>query len=769
MHSELLQSLLDNNNLDHETIDNLKPINGRSLAKEINGILEQANKDYYLNDSPTISDSQYDKLRSLLEKIVDKFKDRYGSLTKLSALTTVGATVSESAGESSKRKSFKKIVHKKPMLSLSNAFSNEDMLAFRLRVKKTLSTETKVSADSDLFSSDNLSVDSLSVDSLSVDSSDEIAEHTGFYAEPKIDGLSISLRYEKGILVSASTRGDGAIGEDVTENIMTIAELPKTISHNIPEVLEVRGEVYMSKEDFLNLNELMEKNGSKKVFANPRNSAAGSLRNLDVEITKTRKLSLFIYALGEVICENSSQDSSQDTSQDRSQANLWKTQQQIIEKLSSWGFPTNIQQNKLCKSMAEVEEYYQHLASIRSHLGYDIDGIVYKVNDLHAQQIIGESGRVPNWAIARKFPAEQAFTIVKAIDVQVGKVGAITPVARLEPINVGGVIVSNATLHNKDEIKRLDIRIGDMVTIQRAGDVIPQIVEVKKEHRQTNGGEENFPQFEFPKNCPSCNSPLVEDEEEVAIRCKNPQCEAQVQAILKYFVSRPALDIEGLGGSKIEQLYELGVIKSLKDIFTMENHKPLLLSQDGWGEKSVNKLLSAVNDKKTVALNKFIGALSIPMIGASNSLLLANHAQSLSELFKILDDVVDTQDSDNLQALINIDGFGSQVVGSIFTYWQTNRAEIKDLSTYLNITPMPQTPKSEQTLTGKTVVFTGKLTHITRDQAKAQAQSLGAKVTSTISKKTDLLIIGENAGSKKTKAQTLGIKTISESEWLELI
>jgi DNA ligase (NAD+) len=672
----------------------------KTLSKEI----RSADKAYYNDDDPHITDAQYDELRKDLDALEAANPEL---INKDSPTQSVGSAPS---------KGFGKVRHAMPMLSLGNVFSEEELEEFLSRVRRFLS--------------------------LSEDEPVEIV------AEPKIDGLSCSLRYENRELVMAATRGDGAEGENITANVKTIAGIPQSLPEDAPDILEVRGEIYMARADFEALNKAQEERGGK-VFANPRNAAAGSVRQLNVEVTKARALKFFGYALGEV------------------SAPLADTHYGVREKLQGWGIPET--PYEICSSLNELMANYEATLNARPDLDYEIDGIVYKVNRLDWQERLGFVARAPRWATAHKFPAERAVTKLQAIDIQVGRTGVLTPVARLEPITVGGVVVSNATLHNQDEIERKDVRIGDYVVIQRAGDVIPQVVEVLLDKR-----EGAPPAFKIPDQCPKCGSLAIREEGEVAIRCTGGLiCPAQAVERLKHFVSRLAFDIEGLGAKIIEQFYEEGLIKSPADIFRLEQGNKGTLTpiraREGWGDLSEKNLFASINERRTVALSRFIYALGIRQIGEATAKMLAAHYVSIEGLRTGLDAAQD-REGEAYQALINMDGIGASMADDLLGFFaeQYNRDVLDDLQSHLSIEPFEAVQTTDSALSGKIVVFTGAL-NISRSEAKAQAERLGAKVTGSVSKKTDFLIAGEDAGSKLKKAKELGVETLTETQWLEMI
>ena len=671
------------------------------LAHEI----EKADIAYYQNDEPYLDDAQYDQLRHLNSALEAKFPHliRADSPSK-----RIGAKV---------KSEFKKVELTVPMLSLSDIFTDTEVSDFIMSIKRFLN------------------------------SNDEIV----FTSEPKMDGLSFSALYENGIFVRGATRGDGKIGEDITENLKEIKGFPLFIDKEIPSRFEVRGEVFMSKADFLALNTKNESE-HKKIFANPRNAAAGSLRQLDAKITSQRNLSFIVYTWGEV------------------SDIFWKSQIEFLDYVQKLGFPIN-PYNKVCHTEKELLDSYTTLMENRANLPYDIDGIVYKVNDLELQKRLGFLTRTPRWAIAHKFPAEKAITRLNNIRIQVGRTGALTPVADLEPINVGGVLVSHATLHNEDEIKRKDIRIGDMVVVQRAGDVIPQIIEVLTDKRQTE-----LPVFQFPVICPECGSHAIREEDEAVRRCTGGlSCPAQAVERLKHFVSREAFNIEGLGDKVIEDFYKEGFIKTPYDIFTLEErNRPTdlfntstslsLEKREGWGTKSVNNLFEAINKSKNITLQKFIYALGIRQVGMATAYLIAKHYHNFNSFMNAMI-------SQDIQLLINIDGIGPAMAKDIIEFFKEkhNQEIIQKLLSVIHIDDFDEIISETSALFEKTIVFTGTLTTLTRSEAKSKALAAGAKVAGTVSAHTDLVVLGENAGSKLSKAKELGIRIISEDEFMNLL
>lgn len=656
---------------------------------------------YHQQDAPEISDADYDALRRRNEAIEEHFPDLVRDDSPSGNVGSMPAS------------GFAKVAHARPMLSLANAFDDNNVVEFLARIRRFLGLEE--------------------------------SELVNFVAEPKIDGLSASLRYENGAFRVGATRGDGTTGEDITANLRTIAGIPKTLPDDAPEVFEVRGEVYMSRDDFFALNERQTVDGNK-IFANPRNAAAGSLRQLDSSITKTRPLHFFAYSIGEtsaVVSENH-----------------WD----LLSRLASWGFSVN-PLSRLCASSDDALALYNEIAAARASLPYDIDGIVYKVNRIDWQNRLGMVSRAPRWAIAHKFTAEQAETVLHNISIQVGRTGAITPVAELEPITVGGVVVSRATLHNADEIERKDVRAGDTVVIQRAGDVIPQVVRAIVEKRPAG-----LKPFVFPANCPECGSAVVQEDGEVIRRCTGGLiCPAQALERLKHFVSRNAFDIEGFGGKHIEAFCEDGLIDTPADIFRLRYHSGTISKREGWGEQSTENLLAAIEARRTIPLERFIYALGVRQVGQSTARLLAMNYSSFDALDEAVSQARDMQ-SEAYANLIAIDGIGPSVATDLVAFFseEHNQTVLADLSVSLEIEPFVQ-KESESPIAGRTVVFTGTLEKMTRGEAKARAESLGAKVSGSVSKKTDYVVAGPGAGSKAKKATELGVAILSEVEWLEML
>lgn len=751
---------------------------------------------YHGNDAPLISDAEYDALRRRNNEIESIFPDlvREDSPTK-----KVGASVRQSK--------FEKVAHAKPMLSLDNAFSDDDVVEFVARVRRFLGLSE--------------------------------SERVALTAEPKIDGLSLALRYEQGELVLAATRGDGQVGENVSVNARTIDNIPHSLGgDHVPDVLEVRGEVYLGKKDFAALNAAQEAAGAK-VFANPRNAAAGSLRQLDASITASRDLKFFAYAWGEISSFPSD------------------TQMGMVELFETWGFSVNPLMQRVDGAAGAVM-HYKMIEESRAALDYDIDGVVYKVDRLDWQNRLGMVARAPRWAIAHKFPAEKATTIVNDIDIQVGRTGALTPVAKLEPVTVGGVVVSNATLHNADEIARLGVRVGDTVVIQRAGDVIPQVVSVVMDARP-----EGSRPYMFPHACPVCGSAAASEGDDVVVRCTGGLiCGAQRVERLRHFVSRNAFDIDGLGEKQIAQLFERDWVHEPADIFKLAKRNEVaeepLQNWNGWGDLSVQKLMAAIEDRRSIDFHRFLFGLGIPSIGQETAKLLARHfkdvtaftaylekahsitaalsssmdAQDISSLNYVLmrlghlkefdaalkpRDLFEAGESlvslvqnrlariesgalkgDNLkishlarvagfasrehfelpiavagalythnQELSDIDGIGVDVILNLedFYFEPQNRAVLDALLDELDVRAAAE-QASDSPVSGKTVVFTGSLVAMTRAEAKAGAEALGAKVAGSVSQKTDIVVAGPGAGSKLKKAQDLGVQTMTEEEWI---
>lgn len=662
------------------------------IAKEIKG----HDKLYYEKNAPIISDAEYDQLVQICISLEEKYailKDK--TITK------------KVSGEASTK--FQKVPHKVPMLSLSNIFEKEEIDEFIERIQKYL----------------------------------KISYFPEILAELKLDGLSFSALYKNGKLEVASTRGDGLVGEDITENLLTIQNFPRTIQTEI-EFLEVRGEVLMDKKDFEALNE-RQKLAGKQLFANPRNAAAGSLRQLDSAITRSRPLKYYVYAIG------------------FSSGKFVDTQEELLVKLEKLGFAVN-QNHVLCKSIKDIENYYDNNSRIRGELPYEIDGIVYKVNDLALHNRLGFAGRFPRYAAAHKFPAILCKTKLLAITIQVGRTGALTPVANLEPVNVGGVVVSRASLHNFEEVARKDIRIGDIVTLKRAGDVIPQVNEVVLEARDPKSAP-----FEIPPNCPSCHEPVYKNDEDAVIRCTNIlKCPDQVLERLIHFVSKPCFNIEGLGKKQVEFLLLNNYISNALDILNLPYSARLkeLENEEGWGITSVENIIENINKSLTTTLDRIIFSLGIRHVGALTAKELEKYFVNSANFIESMEKLADN-DAEIKAGLENIDGFGSKIIESLLEFFSSeyNVLLIKDLVNKLTIR---EKVIIESALTGKILVFTGSLEKTSRQEAKNLAEKLGAKVSSSVSAKTDFLIIGDKPGSKLKEAEKYGVKILSENEWITI-
>lgn len=679
------------------------------LSKEI----AKHDRLYYQKDQPQISDAAYDALRQRNAAI----EERFPSLKREdSPSERVGAGPAEEFGE---------VTHLLPMYSLSNAFDQTDMEDFIARVRRFLGLKED--------------------------------EPLVLTAEPKIDGLSANLRYEDGAFTVGATRGDGRTGENVTENLRTLDDIPPRIE-GAPDLIEIRGEVYMSHADFEALNE-RQRAQDKAEYKNPRNAAAGSLRQLDPSVTARRPLKYFAYAWGE------------------STEKLAGTQYEAVERLADFGFETNTMMKRV-ENIDEARAVYKEIEEARSQLGYDIDGVVYKVDRLDYQDRLGYVSRSPRWAIAWKFSPEKATTKLERIEIQVGRTGAMTPVAKLEPVTVGGVVVSNATLHNEDEIARKDVREGDTVVVQRAGDVIPQIVEVLKEKRPADAEP-----YEFPTVCPCpLKTPAVREvnertgERSVVRRCTGEfACPYQRKEHLRHFVSRSAFDIEGLGAKQVAEFYDAGIIKEPADIFTLKHRNaagefdPPLEKREGWGEKSVANLFDSIDERRRIEFWRFLNALGIRHVGETTSRLLATIYLEWDAFYAVAKKA-DEEGSKKRQELLDIDGLGEAAVDAIGRFFdeEHNVEALERLLGEVEILPAER-PAEQSPVSGKTVVFTGSLEKFTRDEAKARAQSLGAKVSGSVSKKTDFLVAGADAGSKLKKAQEAGVTVLTEDEWLALI
>jgi DNA ligase (NAD+) len=670
---------------------------------------------YHQEDAPAISDAEYDALRARLLEIENEHPEL---ATAESPTQQVGAAPAEK---------FAKVAHRVPMLSLGNIFEADEAHEFLDRVRRFLGIKD-----------------------------DGPIEVT---AEPKIDGLGISLRYEDGRLTVAATRGDGSEGENVTANVRTIKSIPQQVkAKDFPAVFEVRGEIFMGREEFLALNARQQEIGGK-IFANPRNFAAGSLRQLDPTITASRPMQFFAYSWGEA------------------PALPAETQYGVVQALKRWGFPVNPLMT-LCCSAEEMLAAYAAMEQQRATLDYDIDGVVYKINSLDYQRRLGFVSRSPRWAVAHKFPAQKATTILKGIEIQVGRTGALTPVAKLEPVTVGGVVVQNATLHNEDEITRKDIRIGDWVILQRAGDVIPQILGFVPEKRPADAVP-----YRFPDKCPVCGSHAVREQNEktgkldAVRRCTGGLvCPAQAVERLKHFVSRNAFDIEGLGAKQIDAFFHEGRVRTPADIFTIEARDKVegnltpLRAKEGWGARSAQNLFAAIEARRGISLDRLIFALGIRHVGETTAKLLARSYRT-SENFRQSMIAAQDEASDAYRELNAIDGIGQVVADAIIEFFAEahNNEAVDALLTQIEPQPFESGGATESPVTGKTVVFTGTLEKLTRQEAKAMAERLGAKVAGSVSKKTDYLVAGPGAGSKLKNAQELGVTVLTEDEWLALV
>jgi DNA ligase (NAD+) len=705
------------------SVDEMTERQARAEHKRLGEEIKHHDKLYHEQDSPEISDADYDKLRQRLKAIEARFPQFVDMFSPTQQVAPTPTTA------------FAKVRHGRPMLSLDNAFTDEELQGFLDRLRRALERETDLKPD------------------------DEIA----LACEPKIDGLSISLRYEDGVFTVGATRGDGTTGEDVTPNLKTVKDIPHKLKGKFPKAIDVRGEVYMERHAFEEMNKRQEAEG-EKTFANPRNAAAGSLRQLDSSITAKRPLRFFAYAWGEA------------------EPRSWKTHSEYLKLLKEWGFKVN-PLSKLCRTPDDVRGFYKEMGVKRPSLPYDIDGVVYKVDRIDWQERLGFVSRAPRWAIAHKFPAEQARTRLNGILIQVGRTGALTPVADLEPVNVGGVMVGRASLHNADEIERLDVRKGDMVVVQRAGDVIPQILGFVPEERP-----KKTEKFHFPTHCPCpLKTKVASEEGGVVRRCSGGlECPFQQVERLRYFVSRNCFDIEGLGGTHIENFHRDGLLNTPADIFRLPTKIDEIKKREGWGDLSVRNLMAAIEARKTISLDRFINAIGIPLIGEATAKILAQEYGDvdawLEEMLKAAkerkkkpDDVkkekAAAEVGESYGRLCNVEQIGVTTADAMCTFFSEghNVEIIRDLRKQLTVEAVTRrVVAADAKLKDKIVVFTGELTSMTRDAAKARAEELGAKVTDSVSKKTSLVVVGENAGSKARKAAELGIQTLSEEEWLKL-
>ncbi len=745
------------------SVDKLSEAEARDELADLARRLHAADRAYHGQDAPVITDAEYDALKRRNAAI----EARFPQLKRAdSPSETVGARAAEG---------FAKVTHSLRMLSLDNAFSDDEIRDFDRGVKRYLGLDAETPL--------------------------------AYAAEPKIDGLSISLRYVNGDLTVAATRGDGAVGEDVTANVATVDEVPRSLTR-APDLLEVRGEIYMSHADFAALNDRQAAAGERQ-FANPRNAAAGSLRQLDPGVTRGRPLRFFAYGWGEVT------------------APLGPTQTDVLRRLQDWGFPVSALAQR-CEGLEEVLEHYRRIEMERATLGYDIDGVVYKVDDLDLQRRLGMRSTTPRWAIAHKFPAERAWTRLEGIDIQVGRTGALSPVARLAPVTVGGVVVRNATLHNEDYIAGRsasgdhirggkDIRVGDWVQIYRAGDVIPKVADVDLDRRPPEAKP-----WKFPHRCPECGSDAVREPGDAVRRCTGGLiCPAQAVERLRHFVSRPAFDIEGLGSKQVEQFYLLGWLREPADIFTLgerdaagaklivdadalvaaapaerpearrrladaldletfdpdvvreqlqERGRLPLAEQLGWGERSAGNLFGAIDASRRIPLNRLIFALGIRHVGEVAAKLLATHYGTWAAFEAAVTDAR-AKEGEAWEDLIAIDGVGAVLATSLVTAFaqEAEKASIDRLVALLAVEPAAAARHVESPIAGRTIVFTGTLEAMSRAEAKARAEALGARVSGSVSARTDLVVAGPGAGSKGRKAQELGIETIDEEKWLALI
>jgi len=662
---------------------------------------------YHTDAAPEISDAEYDALRLRNTAIERQFPELIRADSPSRRVGAAPAT------------GFAKVTHSRPMLSLENAFEDADVREFFAGIRnffRRTATEALVAED--------------------------VIE---IMAEPKIDGLSIGLTYRKGRLVQGATRGDGVTGENVTTNLRTLATIPEALAgKEWPELIEIRGEVYMERTGFFALNEERAAAG-EPVFANPRNAAAGSLRQLDSTITARRPLKFFAYAWGEA------------------SAAFARTHDEALARFRDWGLTVN-PRSRLCRGVSQALAFYSEIAADRADLPYDIDGVVYKVNDLALQERLGMVSRAPRWAVAQKFPAQQAQTVLRDIGVQVGRQGNLTPVAMLEPITVGGVVVQRATLHNEDEIARKDVRIGDTVIVQRAGDVIPQIVSVVLDRRPKDARP-----YEFPDHCPICGSLAVREPGQVARRCTGGLiCAAQAVERLRHFVSRDCFDIEGLGEKHITAFWQDGLIRQPGDIFRLD--PTTIMKREGWGELSARNLMAAIDERRRIGFDRFINALGIPQVGQATARLLARHYRSLANWRREMEAAQDPT-NDARAGLIDIHGIGEEMAADIIGFFAEphNQAVLDDLSREISVLDWEApAQRAASPLAGKTIVFTGSLESMSRSEAKARAEALGANVTSSVSAKTDYVVAGTDPGSKATKAAALGVKLLDEAGWLSL-
>ena len=682
-------------------VDELEPGQAAVELERLAAEIRRHDVAYYQKDAPQISDAEYDALRRRNAGIEARFPELKRTDSPSDRVGAAPAAV------------FAKVRHARPMLSLANAFEPADVAEFLERVRRFLNLKPE--------------------------------EAVALVAEPKIDGLSASLTYESGRFVLGATRGDGEIGEDITANLRTIGEIPDRLHGRAPERIEIRGEVYMPRASFLALNQAQAKAG-KPPFANPRNAAAGSLRQLDASITAGRNLRFFAYAWGEA------------------SALPADTHWSVLEAFRDWGFPT--QRARRCSGVEELLAFHAEIAAERAAMPYDIDGVVYKIDRLDWQSRLGQVSRSPRWAIAHKFPPEQAQTILKGIDLQVGRTGTLTPVARLEPVTVGGVVVANATLHNEDYIAEKDIRIGDTVVVQRAGDVIPQILAAVVERRPRDAEP-----YAFPQTCPACGSAALREEGEAARRCMGGLvCPAQAVERLKHFVSRDAFDVEGFGEKQAQAFWQEGLVRQPADLFRLRPREAALLEREGWGATSVRNLLAAIDSRRRIPLHRFIYALGVRHIGQATARLLAR-TYGTFEAFRDAMAAAQPREGEAWEELLSIEGVGPVVAEALLDFFaEPHNQEALD-ALLAEVEPEEaERPRAEGSpVAGKTVVFTGALETMTRGEAKARAEALGAKVAGSVSKKTDIVVAGPGAGSKLKNAEALGVRVMTEQEWTALI
>jgi len=667
-------------------VDEIKIVN---RLKQLSILIKKHNIHYHQEDRPIISDAEYDSLIKKNNYLEKKYPHL---ILKDSPNNQVGSKL---------LKKFKKITHRTPMLSLANAFSKKDIIDFDERIKKFINLQNNIRQD--------------------------------FICEPKIDGLSLNLIYIKGQLQTAGTRGDGNIGEEVTQNILHIKNIPTHLNQNFPDIIEIRGEVYLSKKDFKKLNEKISKN---EKFANPRNAAAGSLRQLNPNISKSRPLKFVAHGLG-------------------FSTKKYLTIEEFYQDLIKWKiFP-----NKLSTKLSNIDammKYYNKIENLRGSIEYDIDGLVFKLNDIKKQKRLGNVGKNPRWAIALKFSAKKTKTIIKSIEFQVGRTGAITPVARLEEVNLGGVLITNATLHNFDEIEKKNIGNGDLVEIQRAGDVIPQVIKLITKSKKYSK------KITPPKFCPICKSSTIKEKDEAVLRCSNNiDCYAQKLGQIIHFINKKSFNIDGFGEKQVKQFYDLKIIKNVNDIFKLERFKQKILSIDGWGELSFNNLIDAINKSKKISIDKFIYSLGIRYIGETNASILAYEFLSIKNLIESIQ---------NTDLISNVDGLGPKAVHSLQSFFSIND-NIKLIEELNSIVDIKELEKRSQNnfFSNKSVVFTGTLKTLSRDEAKYIAKTKGAKILSSVSTNTDYVVVGEKTGSKAKKARNLGIKILKEEDFLKKI